>query len=241
MFLCEAGTEFIKVMCLSFFLYILLTIVWVANIHLKFNFFPESQFCHFLSRSKLNSETEKRYCFWYVMIPVGLCVCSIHSTNFPVSLNRSTCQPGWHLPHSVILLPSLFFHVTCKQQTRPFSFSSSIFLHHILYSCSSFASFLFLRKGLLPPISLFFCKIISRLGTCFGGSFTAAFIFIFSLTGSSCRFTTKKSIGNNDVDDDYAEDGDNDDQKLRDTVRSVVYRFRSSQLIFMLHFCSFFL
>jgi len=68
----------------------------------------------------------------------------------------------------------------------------------------------------------FSTKSYLDLALVLGGFFNAAFIFILSLTGSSCRFTTKKDIGNNDADDDDAEDGDDDDQKLWETVRSAV-------------------
>jgi hypothetical protein len=102
--LCEVGTEIFNVMCTSFLRYSFLNIFWVVNIHLKFNFFPQSQFCREVSSIL---RLTKRHCFWHMIIPVGLCVRSIHSTNFPVFLNRSTCQPGWHLRHSVISPPSL--------------------------------------------------------------------------------------------------------------------------------------
>lgn len=149
--LCEVGTEISNVMCMSFLRYILLNIFWVVNIHLKFNFFPQSQFCRFLSRSKLNSETDKKVLFLTHDDPSG----SLHPFHtqyqFPRFLKQKHLSTRMTPPPLCHLTPKPIRLRYCKQQTRSFSFLSSIFLYHILYSCSSFASFLFLRKSLPPP------------------------------------------------------------------------------------------
>ena len=175
--------------------------------------------CRFLSRNKLNSETDKKVSFLTHDDPSGSLRPFHTQYQFLRFLKREHLSTRMTPPPLCHLTPNPIRLRYCNQQTRSFSFLSSVFLYHILYSCSSFAFFLFLRKGLPLPI-YFSAKSYLDLALVLGASSLQHLSSSLAWMVHPAGLQQKKGIGNNDVDDDV-EDGDDDDRKLLGTVRSV--------------------